>query len=231
MRKTITTILAIMTAVTGMNAQSVVVQLKNGTSVSYPASDVVQVQFLPDSAQSGDKHQTVDLGLSVLWATTNVGTDIKTGAGDYFAWGETQPKDEYAQGNCPNYGANVTWNPETNDAAFCNWGNGWRMPTYEEMLELINECDWEWKVVDGVQGYVVTAKKEGFKGNNIFIPAVGYKIGHSTTNLGTMGYLWTSTPSTANRNVSRNLQCSENRPSMYFSNRFLGLPVRAVKAK
>ena len=151
----------------------------------------------------------VDLGLSVMWATTNVGAKTPEEYGDYFAWGETQPKDTYTWNNymwsdgsitsrnkyCTNkhYGIvddNSTINP-TDDAATMHYGVGWRMPTYSEWSELINECSWEWISINGINGYKVTSKKSGYTEKYIFIPAAGYRS-KSLSNLGSAGRYWSS---------------------------------------
>ena len=85
-------------------------------------------------------HEYVDLGLSVKWATCNIGAETPWDYGDYFAWGETEPKDDYSSGNCLTYGIelpDISGDPEY-DAARAGWGGTWRMPTGTEMDELIS---------------------------------------------------------------------------------------------
>ena len=134
----------------------------------------------------------VDLGLSVKWATCNVGATSPEEYGQYFAWGETSPKDEYTEDNCSTYGkemSDIAGNAQY-DAATANWGGDWRMPTYDELNELINNCTWTWTTQNGVNGYNV----EGPNGNSIFLPAAGYRIGSSLNSAGNYGYYWSSTP-------------------------------------
>ena len=113
--------------------------------------------------------ETVDLGLSVKWRNWNVGAKAIHEIGDFFAWGETAPKDEYTLANYN------TTNPR-GDAAATILGNGWRMPTIEEWKELADpdNCTWSWvellTLVDGsekVRGF----KIEGKNGNWILLPA------------------------------------------------------------
>ncbi len=118
-------------------------------------------------------HEWVDLGLpsGLKWATCNVGASSPEKSGSYFAWGETKPKDEYTQANSLTYGKNIddiSGNVQY-DVAAANWGEGWRMPTKDEMQELIDNCDWEWTKQNNVKGYKVT----GVNGNSIFIPETG----------------------------------------------------------
>ena len=137
-------------------------------------------------------HDWVDLGLSVKWATYNVGATAPEEYGSYFAWGETTPKTtydwstyKYANGSgtsltkyCDDssYGADSftdrsssLWSMD--DAATANWGANWRMPTIEEWNELISKCTWTWTTMNGVNGYKVKATN----GNSIFLPAAGYR--------------------------------------------------------
>ena len=144
----------------------------------------------------------VDLGLSVKWATCNVGATSPEGYGDYFAWGETTTKEKYYSSNCPTYGLSKSElqsqgyiDSEGNltpqyDAATANWGGTWRMPTYAELNELNTQCTWEWINTNDFKGYKVT----GPNGNSIFLPAAGYRLGSSLHYAGNDGRYWSSTP-------------------------------------
>ena len=147
----------------------------------------------------------VDLGLSVKWATCNVGANKPEGYGDYFAWGETQPKSYYEWSTykwcngtyytltkyCTNSGYGTYDGKSTlelaDDAARANWGGSWRMPTKEEQDELCDNCNCEWTTQNGVAGYKVTSKKEGYTKNSIFLPAAGYRLYSSLYNTGRNG--------------------------------------------
>ena len=134
----------------------------------------------------------VDLGLSVKWATCNVGAERPEEYGDYFAWGEISPKDSYTSDNCLTYGVqmpDISGNPQY-DAATANWGGAWRMPTPSEISELKENCTWEWTTLNGVNGYNVT----GPNGNSIFLPAAGYRYDTSSDGVGSYGDYWSSTP-------------------------------------
>ena len=158
-----------------------------------------------------DGHEYVDLGLpsGLKWATCNVGAERPEDYGDYFAWGETQPKEtynwstyKYCNGTettltkyCNNseYGNNgFTDNKNvldlSDDAATVNWGGAWRMPTDAEMTELREKCKWTWTTQNGVNGYKVV----GPNGNSIFLPAAGYMSDGSLYNVGFNGYYWSS---------------------------------------
>ncbi len=138
-----------------------------------------------------DGHEYVDLGLSVKWATCNVGANKPEDYGDYFAWGETSPKAEYTTKNCIKYGermSDISGNAQY-DAATANWGGSWRLPTKADLEELNNKCTWKWTTQNGVNGYKVT----GPNGNSIFLPAAGYRLGSSLCGDGDRGYYWSST--------------------------------------
>lgn len=137
-------------------------------------------------------HEYVDLGLSVKWATCNVGANKPEEYGNYYAWGETTTKSSYTEDNCLTCGANISdiSGNATYDAARANWGGSWRMPTEREMEELENKCTWKWTTQSGVNGYKVT----GPNGNSIFLPAAGDCRGSSRHDVGEDGYYWSSTP-------------------------------------
>ena len=130
----------------------------------------------------------VDLGLSVKWATCNVGASKPEQYGDYFAWGETKPKKYYSRSNhlYKNKSKPKTL-PRANDAAHANWGGTWRMPTWSEQYELREKCTWKWTTQNGVNGYKVTSKSNG---NSIFLPAAGSRKEYSLNGVGGYGHYW-----------------------------------------
>lgn len=137
-------------------------------------------------------HVYVDLGLSVKWATMNVGARSPGDYGDYFSWGEIHPKSEYTEQN------NLTWEKDMGnicgnfayDAARYHWGGSWRLPTVTEIQELNVKCTWTWTIQDGHNGYEVV----GPNGNRIFLPASGISMQSSVQAVGTGGYYWSSLP-------------------------------------
>ncbi|MGN0036947.1 MAG: protein kinase [Bacteroidaceae bacterium] len=167
----------------------------------------------------------VDLGLSVKWATTNVGASSPSDYGDYFAWGETSTKSEYTEANSRTYKTNMgdIAGNAAYDAARANWGGTWRLPTKAECEKLVNQCTWTWTTQDGHNGYLVTGKN----GNSIFLPAAGSRYGTSRDYVGEYGHFWSSTPRESN---------SEDAYILYFdsssyvnwSYRFYGRSVRPV---
>lgn len=152
----------------------------------------------------------VDLGLSVKWATFNIGATTPEEYGDYFAWGKTEPKDEYSwatykwcngtSSTITKYNANdgKTVLAPQDDAATVNWGGAWRMPTKAEQDELHTKCKWVWTTQNGVNGYKVV----GPNGNSIFLPAAGYVGGSSLGNVGSRGGYWSSSLYTSNPSLA-----------------------------
>lgn len=153
----------------------------------------------PEQPEQEDVHLTegewIDLGLpsGLLWASCNVGATAPEEFGDYFAWGETQPKSVYADSNyvyyildcfhivkyCfdSTYGYNgytdtLTTLESCDDAATANLGGGARTPTKEDYQELFNNTTGKWTTYKGVEGRIFT----GLNGNSIFIPAAGMRI-------------------------------------------------------
>ena len=164
-------------------------------------------------------HEWVDLGLSVKWATCNVGATNPTGYGSYFAWGETKSKGKYEFEDCldclnaESYYFDSSWGiykeggkmlitPDSgDDAARANWGGLWRLPTELEIEELCTKCTWRWGTKNGVKGYTVT----GPNSNSIFLPAAGYIYITRLDEVNACGYYWSNTLS----------QCSGGRGLMF----------------
>lgn len=146
--------------------------------------------------------RAVDLGLSVKWASCNVGADSPEGYGDYFSWGETATKSSYDYENSATNGLSISElesrgiiDADGNltaayDAATANWGSDWRMPTLDEIIELRDNCSWNWTVKNGVEGYEVASLTNG---NSIFLPAAGCRSSTSLDNAGSYGFYWSAT--------------------------------------
>ena len=103
-------------------------------------------------------HEYVDLGLSVKWATCNVGADSPSGYGNYYAWGEITPKQDYLKTNdvlLPKKTFKISGDPRY-DAACANWGDSWRLPTRKEIRELERKCRWVLTNIDGIEGLLVS---------------------------------------------------------------------------
>lgn len=116
-------------------------------------------------------HELVDLGLSVCWSAYNMCTLTFQKKIDYYVWGEENE------------------NGISTDVIRFHWGDGWRLPTAEEMRELKQKCRWEWQNNQQNKGYKVI----GANGNDIFLPAAGYKQGMNVIWNQGMGCYWTDT--------------------------------------
>ncbi len=156
----------------------------------------------------GDLREYVDLGLpsGTLWATCNVGANSPEEYGDYFAWGETEPKETYDWSTykwcegisdsftkyCYHSGLgsvdNKTVLDSSDDAAAVNWGTDWCMPTKVQQDELQQYCTWTWTSLNGVDGRLVV----GPNGNSIFLPAAGGYEDGGLDNVGSYGFYWNS---------------------------------------
>lgn len=122
--------------------------------------------FFPQSQGSASGHEYVDLGLSVLWATCNVGATKPEEYGIFSPWGEVNDVNSDVQ-----------------------WRNNWRVPTRDEFRELCSNCTLKWITINGHNGYLFTADN----GNSIFLPAAGNREGDLYYwDENRYGYYWSS---------------------------------------
>lgn len=194
-------------------------------------------------------HEWVDLGLpsGTLWATCNVGADTPEGYGDYFAWGETQPKSYYdwntykwANGdefqltkycNYYIYGYNgftdnLTTLQSSDDAATANWGNGWCMPTKEQWEELHeNTYSFSGLTPDGVFYHRFVASN----GSSLYLPAAGAIFYDENEGAGFYGAYWSSSLGTNSPSSGRYFSFRSGDVGIYNDARYVGRSVRAVR--
>ena len=171
-------------------------------------------------------HEWVDLGLSVKWATCNVGATSPSDYGDYFAWGEISTKSSYTENNSKTYNkqmSDIAGNSQY-DTARANWGGTWRMPTEKEFQELSYQCTWTWTSLGGHNGYRVTSKTNG---NSIFLPAAGCRNGTSLISIGSCGDYWSAGPDSNTNGSFLSFGLGYVNPQ-YSKNRAFGLSVRPV---
>ena len=149
-----------------------------------------------------------DLGLpsGTLWATCNVGATSPEQAGLYFAWGETTgctaeqvengersfDEDTYNKSSAASISADLTLEQ---DAAYVHMGGKWRMPTYDDFVELNRNCVTSWIEKNGICGKLFTSVVNG---NSIFLPTSGSCYGKSIVNFNDVGYYWSATGGSAN---------------------------------
>ena len=162
-----------------------------------------------DRIQAIVNPSAVDLGLSVKWASFNLGATKPEDYGDYYAWGETEPKENYSwstykfgtsssgpfskYNTISSYGSidNKTVLEPEDDVAHVKLGGKWRMPTDAEWAELRTKCTWTWVTNyngSGINGGLVKATN----GNSIFLPAAGYRDATNLYNAGSGGRYWSS---------------------------------------
>lgn len=177
--------------------------------------------------------EVVDLGLSVKWASFNVGATAPEGYGSYFAWGETTEKTNYTWDTYKFYDATsqecadigVVISGTQYDAAHTLLGNGWRMPTKEEVVELLTICTPEWMTVNGVEGARLTAPN----GKSIFLPAAGYRFEKELKYTREYGRYWSGSVETSNTLFGVDIFFDSAQIKDLDSYRRNGFPIRAVK--
>ncbi len=227
----------------------------DGTGISYSNTQIITIsmdmtlyaQWIALTGQQNG-HTWVNLGLpsGTLWATCNVGANNPEDYGNYYAWGETSPKNTYNWNtyiycngdyntltkycNSTIYGfSNAVTTVEqllaSDDAASVNWGNGWQTPSCDEMQELVDNCSIAWASQNGVNGYVFT----GPSGNSIFLPATGYYTNSTIAGAGSFscGY-WANSIYTNSPDRANGLGFYENGCHINRAYRSLGRPIRAV---
>ncbi len=193
-------------------------------------------------------HEWVDLGLpsGTLWATCNVGANSPEEYGDYFAWGETEPKEYYdwsaykwcngrsdmltkycSEGSYGNNGYvdNKSELDPEDDAAYINWGAMWRIPTQEQQDELRNNCTWTRTQRNGVNGQLAT----GPNGNTLFLPAAGFRRNESLNFADSYGYYWSRSLYLLFPLYACNMYFNPGEVLPYNDYRNLGFTVRAVR--
>ncbi|MBQ5681401.1 MAG: Ig-like domain-containing protein [Bacteroidaceae bacterium] len=192
-------------------------------------------------------HDYVDLGLpsGTLWASCNVGANSPDEYGNYFAWGETEPKSDYSWSYykyCKNYSSimtkyctnsshgtvdNKTELEPSDDAATANWGSGWQMPSLKQFKELINSSytTTTWTTLNGKYGRKITSKSNG---NSIFLPAAGWRDDTSLNNAGSSGNYWSRSLDTSGNSSAYYLQFHSSNFLTYYY-RYSGRSVRPVR--
>lgn len=208
--------------------------------------------FANDSlCPDGNHPHMIDLGLPSgnKWACCNIGASLPSEYGNYYAWGETAPKDVYdwstykwykSDNNDSGYtkyctvsynGYNGFVDNKTeldleDDAATANWGSGWRMPSLTQIQELIDNCTSEWTTINGVNGRLFKSKKNSA---SLFLPAAGYRGGSSLSHAGTGGDYWSRTLNASYPSLAYYLHFYSGGVYWNYNNRLNGQSVRAVR--
>ena len=194
----------------------------------------------------------VDLGLpsGTLWATCNVGANSPEEYGDYFAWGEIQPKNNYNwstyqysnDGSWPNFNLtkycdnpslgyngftdNLTTLRPSDDAATANCGSGVRIPTKEEWQEVRDYCTRTWTTLNSVEGWKFTASN----GESLFLPAAGHHTETGFSSAGFYGAYWSSSLRAGAPCDAGDLNFDSDYCGVNDGKRNLGQSVRAVRS-
>jgi ribosomal protein L40E len=164
----------------------------------------------------------VDLGLSVKWASCNVGASSPSECGRYFGWADPTGN-KVSKDNNDYPSATPPWEIRRTcyDMARVNWGGNWRLPTKKECQELVDKCKWEWSG----NGMKVT----GPNGESIFLPAAGNRCGTDMNGVGTNGNYWSGTLNECNANYAYNLGFYSNSIHyVVYDYRYDGFTVRPV---
>ena len=181
------------------------------------------------------KAMAVDLGLpsGTKWADRNVGATKPEDYGGYYAWGETEEKEVYnwstyihcdgSSSTCHDIGSDISGTQY--DVAHVIWGGAWKMPTSEQVQELLDECTIEWKTVNRVNGRKFT----GPNGNSIFLPAAGDRWDGKLGYAGSNGNYWSSTLNESYPNLAYYLYFASGGANWYDYYRYRGFTVRPVR--
>lgn len=246
--------MALLTAAAGFaQKREMYIHHPNGEVDTIPVENVAKITFgnagstdIPDDPQ---QLTMVDMGLSVKWASCNMGAAKPEEYGNFYAYGEIEPKSEYTLQNYKwinqdwldygdeqydeweryyKLGATITGTPY--DVAHMKLGDKWRMPTQTEWIELINNCTFTWEAIGSVSGIRATSKVNG---NSIFFPAAGNYVDDKHTHDGSGCFLWTATEyiqddiSKEVRNYRANLD-AKNHSADGYDYPEVGFNVRAV---
>lgn len=175
--------------------------------------------------------EVIDLGLSVEWASHNVGAVNPEDYGGRYGWADptgvlvTTDNNSYPSANPPMEISGTEY-----DIARIQWGETWRMPTLQHFDELIAKCTWKWGTYKGVWGYKVI----GPSGNSIFLPAAGVRVGLTTQLEGVAGGYWSGTLDTNSSTGQKAIRLgftTASTPVVFSYDRYYGHSVRPVKDK
>ena len=206
----------------------------------------------PPISGTHEGHDYVDLGLpsGLKWATCNIGASSPEEYGNFFAWAEVRPKQEYTWKTYRHavynrhYGGHYDITKykameytdyskkqisKGDDAAYVNWGGNWRMPTISDYSELLEICDFEWTTLSGVKGLKIIGPNE----YSIFLPAAGFmndptsysSLDEIYAHAGRSVLYWLSTYDASVRSSSSEIANCINRDGLWA---FVDQPVRGA---
>ena len=162
---------------------------KSASAIFARASATTDITAASSVAEAKSGIEAADLGLSVRWASCNVGAEAPEEYGDYYAWGECEVKDSYGWKGSKSYDRPYAATLQSEeDVATQKLGDGWRMPTTDEVRELIEKCEVREAVRNGCYGFEFVAPNN----NTIFLPAAGYRYDTTRYNDGFEALYWSS---------------------------------------
>lgn len=163
--------------------------------------DFETIHNCPDS----NHPHIIDLGLpsGTKWACCNVGAHAPEEYGGYYAWGELGMKEDYDWSTYIHTRDDNYWSlkryctlksfgvkddktelePE-HDAAYMNWGAGWRIPSDGQLTELYTNCSWTWNYTK--KGFTVVGPNK----SSLFLPAAGCYCGGVLEGIHETGCYW-----------------------------------------
>lgn len=176
-----------------MPTQQFMADYKNENNGDQPSSGTPSPTLKTSNGIIVENSKEVDLGLKsgTLWSGWNLGASSPSEKGKYYQWGETTAfNGNFNKRNANSLPKNLAGSKY--DAASAIWGSDWAIPTQEQAMELLFDCEWVTCKLNGVYGFAVT----GPNGKSIFIPAAGsyFESNDTTTpyNDNDSVYLWTS---------------------------------------
>ena len=218
-----------------------VIEKTDGTCIVVNTEDIIRIYFQERTGSGGqqsyqscpDDHHPhmIDLGLpsGTKWACCNLGATTPEAYGGYFAWGETEEKMFYSRDNYKynhqSLGGDIAG---TNyDVALVAWGRTWQMPSLEQIKELLDNCNYQWTSVNGINGGKFISKNNGA---SIFLPTAGRydEDEHDFYGRGSLGYYWTSTQSTKDDDDAYDLDFEDGEAYWGDDDRSRGQTVRPV---
>ena len=217
--------------------------------IEKPDTAVIVPSRKKDLSGSHRRHEYVDLGLSVKWATCNIGAKAPDDPGNLYAWAETEQKYVYSWSNykwckgiedeltkyctVSSYGYNgftdnkTVLDPE-DDVAHVKWGGRWRMPTVEEFQELCMNCTWTWTTCNNEYGYRITSRIPGYEDRYIFLPTCDDYSGLFPFHVGFQGEYMSSSLSPDYPSSCYILMFTSDKVNWYGYGRQFSRSVRAV---
>ena len=204
------------------------VECDGSNSILDDTADVTPLWQLLEDRQRRGTGVPVDLGLSVLWSSRNVGAASGEQPGLYVGWADASGQktstapDDYPDDDPPE---NISGTED--DIARERWAETWRIPTKAEMEELQQQCQWYWTAVNGIPGFQVV----GRTGNSIFLPAAGSRFGNDYEDAWFYGRYWTSVLYDKEHRRSYLLEFSMQGTEIITMARHIGMNIRPVLDK